>query len=266
MGKQLRYLEIAQIIKKRIKNGTFAQGESLPSQKELSEIFETSIMTARQALAVLEEEGIISVIHGVGTFVKAPTLHSDEISLQGFQNEMDRQKLKILTTIVEKKYAVVKEGLNRVFDNDTSEFSCLVRQRTLEGRPVILQRSWVSAENQSVIEEYKEDESLYHLFTERTNIMVTLGREIVTPVILGREEMALLNISEPCSAFHSRRISISLDDKVVLYDEAYLPGPYVIMASSKHGRNNKFKYIINKDGAMDPLEGFNDPELWEDLK
>ncbi|MBI9109529.1 MAG: GntR family transcriptional regulator [Spirochaetales bacterium] len=266
MGKQLRYLEIAQIIKERIKNGTFARGESLPSQKELSEIFETSIMTARQALAILEGEGIITVVHGVGTFVAAPALHSDTISLQGFQNEMDRQKLKIHTTIVEKKYGAVKAELNRVFRNEQSEFSCLVRLRTLEGLPVILQRSWVSFENQSVIEEYTADKSLYQLFTERTNIMITLGREIVSPIILGDEELGLLNITEPCPAFHSRRISISLDDKVVLYDEAFLPGPYVMMASSKHGRNNKFKYIIKKDGAMDPLESFNDPQLWEDLK
>jgi len=266
MGKQLRYLEIAQIIKDRIKNGTFAHGESLPSQKEMSEIFSTSIMTARQALAVLEEEGIISVIHGVGTFVAAPALHSDAISLQGFQNEMDRQKLKISTTIVEKKHGLVKDELNRVFKNEQSEFSCLVRQRTLGEQPVILQRSWVASENRSVIEEYTEDKSLYQFFTERTNIMVTLGREIVTPIILGSKELSLLDLHEPCSAFHSRRISISLDEKVVLYDEAYLPGPYVIMASSKRGRSNKFKYIINKDGAMDPLESFNDPELWEDLK
>lgn len=265
MGKQLRYLEIALILKGKIKNGTYPQGKSLPSQKELSKIFSTSVMTTRQALAVLEEEGIITIVHGVGAFVSAPEIHSNTISLQGFQNEMDRQKMKILNKIVSKEYELSRLNLNTLFNNADLLFSCLTRLRTIGDTPVILQRSYVSDENKAVIEEYLEEKSLYQFFTEKTNTMITLSREIVSPVLLQQKALELLQLEKPCTAFQSRRISISLDERVVLYDEAYLPGPYVIMASSKQGRNNKSKYIINKAGTANSIMSFNDPDLWEDL-
>ena len=265
MGKQLRYLEIAQIIKAKIRNGTYPQGKSLPSQKELSDIFSTSIMTARQALAVLVEEGLITIVHGVGTFVSAPQFHSNDISLQGFQNEMDRQKIKILNTIVSKEYGLSKPVLNTLFNDKGLHFSSLTRLRTLGDIPVILQRSYVSDENKVVIENYLKENSLYQLFTEETNIMIAQGQEIVSPVLLQKQELELLQLKGPCTAFRTRRISISLNDKVVLYDEAYLPEPYVIMASRKQGKINKFKYIINKEGTLNSIMSFNDPDLWEDL-
>ena len=95
--------------------------------------------------------------------------------------------------------------------------------------------------------------------------MITLGREIVSPILLRQKELDLLQLENPCTAFQSRRISISIEEKVVLYDEAYLPGPYVIMASSKQGRNNKFKYIINQTGTENPIMNFTNPDLWEDM-
>lgn len=265
MEKQLRYLEIARVLKGKIRKGSFPQGKVLPSQKELSIIFSTSVMTIRQALAVLEQDGIITIVHGVGTFVSAPGVHSDTISLQGFQNEMDRQKMKILNKIVSKEYGLSRSDLNTLFTNGDMLFSCLTRIRTIEGTPVILQRSYISNENKAVFEEYLEEKSLYQFFTEKTNTMIILGREIVSPILLQQKELELLQLDGSCIAFQSRRISISLQEKVVLYDEAYLLGPYVIMASSKQGKSNKFKYIINKAGTANSIKSFNDPDLWEDM-
>lgn len=265
MGKQLRYLEIAQTLRDEIRKGNYLQGKILPSQKELSEIFSASVMTTRQALAVLEEEGIITIVHGVGTFVSAPEFHSNDISLQGFQNEMDRQRIKILNIVVSKEYGLSMPTLNALFDNMDHRFSCLTRLRTLEGTPVILQRSYVPDENKVVVKKYMKEKSLYQFFTEKTDTMIVIGREIVTPVLLEERELELLKLKQPCTAFLTRRISISLNDRVVLYDEAYLPEPYVIMASRKQGKINKFKYIINKEGTANSIMGFNDPNLWGDL-
>ena len=265
MAKQLRYLEIAQTLKSKIKQGFFPQGQSLPSQKELSSIFNTSVMTIRGALAVLEEEGILTIVHGVGTFVGAPGIHTDSISLQGFQNEMDQQKMCIVNRILDVEHDIENANIRRLFKDDNAVFSCLTRLRTIEEVPVILQRSYVHQKFRDVLVEYAAEKSLYQFFSRKTGIMVTQGREIMMPVVLKDDELKQLSLSGPCTAFLSKRISISLDDEVVLYDEAYLPGPYVIMASRKHGKNNMFKYIINKSGTLDSSESFNDPELWEDL-
>jgi hypothetical protein len=75
----------------------------------------------------------------------------------------------------------------------------------------------------------------------------------------------LLQLEGAATAFLSERISISIDDVIVLYDEAYLAGPYVMMASRKLGRTSVFKYIINNSGTIDAIDSFAEDELWEDL-
>jgi DNA-binding GntR family transcriptional regulator len=222
-------------------------------------------MTARGALAELEQEGIITIVHGVGTFVSSCEVHTDSISLQGFQNEMDKRETQITTEILSVVHGIAHVKLNELFKEHDGLYSCLTRLRTIEGTPVICQRSYVEQKFKDVFDDYTEEKSLYQFFSQKTGIMVTQGREIMTPVMLHSDVSAVLKITEPCTAFLSKRISISLNDQVVMYDEAYLPGPYFIMSSSKHGRNSTFKYIINKTGTIDSFDSFNDPDLWGDL-
>lgn len=265
MARKLRYLDIADVLRKKISQGVFPQGKALPSQKELSEIFNTSVMTIRGSLAQLEQEGIITVIHGVGTFVSAPAVHSETLSLQGFQNEMDRQKMAITNRIHSLDRGNEDPGLARLFGHQQGSYASLARIRSIDGTTIIFQKSYVESTYSSVLETYTAEKSLYQYFSDTTGIMIIQGREITTPVILPLDIAEILGISEPCTAFLSKRISISLEDEVVLYDEAYLPGPYVIMTSCRHGKHNSFKYIINQTGTIDTIDSFNDSDLWEDL-
>ena len=112
---------------------------------------------------------------------------------------------------------------------------------------------------------YQAEQSLYQYFTTQAGILITQGKEIMTPIVLENPERELLQLEVHATAFLSRRLSISIDDAIVLYDEAYLAGPYVMMVSRKLGRTSVFKYIINTSGTIDPHESFTQDELWEDL-
>ena len=265
MGKQLRYLEIAQTIKTKIRQGVFPQGQCLPSQKELASIFNTSVMTVRGALAELAQEGIVNIIHGVGTFVGTTSVNANTIGLQGFQKEMGNQKRSITNTVLSCEHDITDTRLDKLFCNTGARYSCLTRLRTIDGTPVILQRSYVAQVHKDVFDSYRAEDSLYQYFTSRTGLLVTQGREIMTPILLEDKEKELLKLEGPATAFFSQRVSISLDDAIVLYEEAFLAGPYVIMASRKLGKTSVFKYIINNAGKAEPENSFSDPDLWEDL-
>jgi GntR family transcriptional regulator len=71
-----KYLQIADALRRDIKNGTYAAGDQLPAETALLERFRTqfgtlSLPTLRQALSVLRSEGLISSQQGVGTFVRS---------------------------------------------------------------------------------------------------------------------------------------------------------------------------------------------------
>ncbi|MEU1791143.1 GntR family transcriptional regulator [Streptomyces sparsogenes] len=63
------YQQAAEAIRDEIKAGRIKPGEQLPSHRELQERFGIANMTARSALRVLREEGLIYTVQGRGSYV-----------------------------------------------------------------------------------------------------------------------------------------------------------------------------------------------------
>jgi ABC-type glycerol-3-phosphate transport system substrate-binding protein len=63
------YLQVKDVILKRIEDDVYKDGELIPSESKLAEEFGTSITTIRQALTILVNDGILVKKQGRGTFV-----------------------------------------------------------------------------------------------------------------------------------------------------------------------------------------------------
>ncbi|WP_435243530.1 GntR family transcriptional regulator [Streptomyces cucumeris] len=63
------YQQAAEAIRSEIKAGKIKPGEQLPSHRELQERFGIANMTARSALRVLRDEGLIYTVQGRGSYV-----------------------------------------------------------------------------------------------------------------------------------------------------------------------------------------------------
>lgn len=63
------YLQVAAIIKGRIERGELAPGQAVPSIATLMQEYGIARNTARHALAVLKDEGLIIIRPGWGSFV-----------------------------------------------------------------------------------------------------------------------------------------------------------------------------------------------------
>ncbi|GAA3471946.1 hypothetical protein GCM10018965_064990 [Nonomuraea roseola] len=64
-----RYQEIATDLRGQITSGALAPGAAVPSESELRRRYDASRNTVRQALAVLEREGLVITHPGKGRFV-----------------------------------------------------------------------------------------------------------------------------------------------------------------------------------------------------
>lgn len=69
ISKDLLYVKIADAIHSYIKQNNLNPGDRIPSERELSKQFQTGRHSVREALRVLENQGIIEVRMGSGTFV-----------------------------------------------------------------------------------------------------------------------------------------------------------------------------------------------------
>ncbi len=80
--------QIKEILKTRILEGMYTANQRMPSESELMSAFGVSRITVRQAMAVLQSEGLVYSVHGKGSFVSRPRAFQDLGSLQGFGSAM----------------------------------------------------------------------------------------------------------------------------------------------------------------------------------
>lgn len=68
-----KYLLVAAELRRRIARGELTAGERLPSERELADDLGVSRLTARAAVDLLKQEGLVEARQGAGTFVRGPT-------------------------------------------------------------------------------------------------------------------------------------------------------------------------------------------------
>jgi GntR family transcriptional regulator len=65
------YVQLADLMRHRIKKGAWSHGQMLPTIKKLMDEFDVGRITVRQAIQMLVKEGLLSSQRGRGTFVTA---------------------------------------------------------------------------------------------------------------------------------------------------------------------------------------------------
>ncbi|GAA4567570.1 hypothetical protein GCM10023176_20070 [Micromonospora coerulea] len=64
-----KWAQLADHIRSRIESGEWAPGDKLPSTAELKQEHGVSQTVVRQAILVLQMQGLVEGVHGVGVFV-----------------------------------------------------------------------------------------------------------------------------------------------------------------------------------------------------
>ncbi|MEV4197726.1 GntR family transcriptional regulator [Micromonospora globbae] len=64
-----KWAQLADHIRARIESGEWAPGDKLPSTAQLKEEHGVSQTVVRQAILVLQTQGLVEGVHGVGVFV-----------------------------------------------------------------------------------------------------------------------------------------------------------------------------------------------------
>jgi GntR family transcriptional regulator len=93
---------IAQALRSAIERGELSAGDRLPSERVLAEEYGAARNTAREAIRLLAEQGLVTAQHGRGVFVRAPqrlfrfgsdrySLKNRETGLTPFRLEAERQ-------------------------------------------------------------------------------------------------------------------------------------------------------------------------------
>src|SRR5271156_2349426 len=138
------YQRIQGVLRKVIESGNLRPGDAVPSERELAKIHEVSLMTARHALATLEQEGVVERRRGVGTFVSTPKIHFNK--LMSYTEQMRSRSLTAASKVL---FAEIIEGEEdataRLSLSPKTNVLKLERLRHAEGEPFALETCHFSA-------------------------------------------------------------------------------------------------------------------------
>ncbi|MUV37210.1 Histidine utilization repressor [Lentibacillus sp. JNUCC-1] len=110
------YEQIKLHIKDMIETEMIEKGAKLPSEKELCDRFNASRITVRRALKELENEDVIEVVHGKGTFVKGHKRPIHILDLQGFTEGLSAMENQFTKKVISKEIIEADKYLMEKFD------------------------------------------------------------------------------------------------------------------------------------------------------
>jgi GntR family transcriptional regulator len=221
-----RYHQIAQSLRERIARGQPGSGERLDNQRSLAREFEVTLMTLRQALELLEKDGLITRRHGLGTFVASPIVDYDILHLRTFAGDLSAKGERVTTRFLGSRFTVADRRVSRELGVGTrARVFALERLRLVDGRPMSFQVSYLPA---AIGEEVAKADlavtPLRQALSFKLGVEVTAARETVSAVPLEAGAARELGCRAGIPAFRSDRVSLGPDGAPVVYDRVFIPG------------------------------------------
>lgn len=218
----LPYMAIRDYIADRIASGQFSAGTRLPSERQLQEALGRNRGTLRDALLQLEGEGLIYRQSRSGWYVAGGRVRYDPLRPEGFTTYVAEQNKSPATSTLSADSVRSTAELARWLDVETgADAYALLRLRSIDDRPVLVEHLYVSAERFPGLLEHSLDGSLTGLLQEQYGTRVVRMQIDMSPCMLPVAEAALLRVVPGTPGLHLTRRSFDADGHVVEYNIEY---------------------------------------------
>jgi GntR family transcriptional regulator len=214
------YRQVIAALRNQIVTGQRSVGSMLPTEHELTEVFNVSRATVRRAIQGLREEGLIRARPGLGTVVVRKRPHRQYATLRRLNDDLEERGLastvKLVSVQLEEPSDAVRENLH-VANGD--RVLHVTRLRTIAAQPFSLTEfyvpEWVGIGMDS------DFSRPIHELVERTRQnFITHGTDRVSARAATDVERQALNMPATLPVLFVRRASFTDYDQPVEYIES----------------------------------------------
>ncbi len=224
------YYQLKELLREYIAAGEWKPGDMIPSERELSEQYGISRMTARQALKELTTEGLLYREQGKGTFVAEPKIEQKLTRLTGFSEDMHKRQMEPGGRVLRLELITPSTVVCRALQITPEQNVVLLeRLRLAEGEPIALETCHLYFNDvYRLMDEQFENNSLYSILRTKYNVQPTKAQQQVEADLCSRREQDLLQIATGSPVLRNRRIAYSQWERPFEYTEsAYRADRYV---------------------------------------
>lgn len=229
-GQPPLYRQLVESLRQRISGDKLGPNDALPSENQLIEEFRVSRVTVRQALAILEKQGLIYRQQGRGTFVRPPKL----------QHELSRQTTTIIEAlrshgikpevkILELEHCVFPPDIANALQMEGAEGAKLRRLYSHQRIPIALVTLYVPLSLSGVAHMLGKDENahetIYSIFEQKMGITIKEARHVIKTVELDAADARVLNMRPKDICLAMERLTFSMQGHPLeLMTYIYPPG------------------------------------------
>jgi GntR family transcriptional regulator len=207
------YYQLAELLRELIQNQDGEEAFLLPSETELAKAHNITRATVRQALDVLEREGLIYKEKGRGTFAAKVRSRYSLTTLIPTTDEITRRgwipSVKVISTRALIPPQHIRQALQLAPDQEVFE---LCRLRLGNDQPISVQWSYLPAHLCPALLQHDLTQSLTHLLESKYDLRLWTAREILRARLVTSAEAKLLDIPPKSAVLYMERITFSPDN------------------------------------------------------
>lgn len=210
MKTQLR--TIKGILKEQIAGGIYTCQQKLPSERELSELFQTTRITLKDALIALETEGLIYREERRGWFVSPPRLRYNPLSRSHFHRMVEEQKRQAATKVLKIETELASSDIGKVLQlNSIQQVHRIQRARSIDNRVVLFVENCLIASLFPGLLNHDLSQSLTALYDKEYGYQTARSRFDVIPTAAPEHVAKALNLAEGQQILKICRVNYNQD-------------------------------------------------------
>ncbi|GAA0597478.1 trehalose operon repressor [Virgibacillus siamensis] len=227
-----KYLTIYHDLAKKIKANYWPKSTMLPSENELTAMYETSRETIRKALNLLAQEGFIQKVRGKGSVIIDVNKFDFPVSgIVSFKELAVNLKQETRTIVSELEQVEADKQLQSKLHVEKGEQVWkVVRVREISGEKIILDKDYF---NSVYVPELTQEicaDSIYHYLENDLQLDISFARKEIVVEEPTDEDRELLNLE-------------GYSNVVVIKSRVYLDDTSLFQYTESRHRPDKFRFV-----------------------
>jgi GntR family transcriptional regulator len=213
------YRQVEQVLEEKIISKQWEVGYQLPTEQELSELFDVSTITVKRAVIELVNKRYLYRQRGKGTFVAGSTNEQDINAIFSLTTDEEEHPHELISFSLEGSDRAVAEKLG--LEPKTKIFK-IKRLKVDNNEPVTLEYTYLPYEIcPGLTPDDINNELIYNILRKKFHISLGRAKLIVKPYIARNEKADRLQVESGTPVFKWERLTYSKQGEIIEYSKFY---------------------------------------------
>ena len=231
--KRKEYHKVYNSIRSQILGGHYAAGQKLAPERQLCDQYQVSRITARHALRLLVEDGLVERFQGKGTFIKNIKPTKIPITEFGFAKSVKDYAPTLHRNLLENETVNAPLEISNHLQIDGGKCFLAIRTDVLNEEVIAFDKTYIRLEySNSLTEELLKQVDFFEKWLESENLKIAFYHETVEAVEADSETSSILEIQKSNAVLKSTEIYYDTSNNPVAVFESYYRGDKIKLTST----------------------------------